>query len=151
MNNKKVVICGSIYHFDKIKELQQKLAERGFLVETPPTEVENGQGVKIPVEEYYNIRKSGDNSEWVWDLKTRLIRDYFEKIKNCDAVLIANYEKNGIAGYIGSNTLMEMAIAFFLGKKIFIVNKISSELSCLEEIKGMKPIFLNSDLDLINL
>lgn len=49
-------------------------------------------------------------------------------------------------GYVGGNTLIEIGVAFFLGKSIYILNPVSSELSYKQEIMGMKPVFLNGDL-----
>ena len=62
--------------------------------------------------------------------------------------MIANYDKNNIKGYIGGNTLMEMGLAFFLKKKIYLLNEIP-ELSYKEEILGVLPIILNGDLSKI--
>ena len=45
----------------------------------------------------------------------------FALLATCDAVLVLNYEKNGVAGYIGAGVLMEMAVAHSLGKPIFIL------------------------------
>ena len=43
---------------------------------------------------------------------------------------------------------MEMGVAFYLHKKIFLLNPIP-EISYREEILGMKPIIINGDLSLI--
>ena len=56
--------------------------------------------------------------------------------------------KDGKKNYIGGNTLMEMGLAFFLKKKIFLLNQIP-ELSYKEEILGVKPILINGDLNKI--
>lgn len=58
-------------------------------------------------------------------------------------------EKRGIKGYIGGNTLIEIGVAFYLNKKMYILNPVSSELSYKQEIMGMKPVLLNGNLDLI--
>jgi len=68
-----------------------------------------------------------------------------KKVAWSDAVLVINYDKNGIKGYIGGNTLMEIGLAFFLKKKIYLLNKIP-ELSYKEEILGVKPIIISGDL-----
>jgi predicted RNA-binding protein with PUA domain len=73
-----------------------------------------------------------------------LIRKYFEKIKNCDAVLIFNMEKKSIAGYVGGNTFLEMGFAHVLNKKVFFLNSIP-EVSYKDEIIAMQPIILNGD------
>ena len=62
---------------------------------------------------------------------------------------MSNYEKRGIAGYIGGNTLIEIGLAFYLKKPIYLMNDVSSELSYKVEILGMRPIVLHGDLNLI--
>jgi hypothetical protein len=34
--------------------------------------------------------------------------DHFKKIENSDAILVVNYHKNGIDGYVGGSVLMEI-------------------------------------------
>jgi hypothetical protein len=85
----------------------------------------------------------------LWDLKEGAIRDHYEKIDWCDAILAVNHDKRGITGYIGGNTLIEIGVAFYLHKPIYILNSVSSELSYKQEIMGMKPILLNGDVSLI--
>lgn len=77
-----------------------------------------------------------------------LIRAYFKKIENSDAVLIVNLPKNNIDHYIGGNTFLETAFAHVLDKKIFLLNPIP-EVSYSDEIIAMQPIILNGDLSLI--
>lgn len=83
----------------------------------------------------------------LWQLKSDAISDHFEKIEKSDSILVANYDKKGIVGYVGGNTLIEIGLAFYLKKKIFIFNNPSSELSYKQEIMGMKPTILNGDLN----
>jgi hypothetical protein len=59
---------------------------------------------------------------------------------------VINEEKRGIAGYIGGNTLIEIGVAFYQHKPIFILHQVSSELSYKQEILGMKPVMLDGDL-----
>ena len=70
--------------------------------------------------------------------------------KNQDAsdFLVLNYDKNGVKNYIGGNTLMEMGLAFFLKKKIYLLNQIP-KLSYKEEVLGMRPIILGGDFSKI--
>ncbi|MCR4326489.1 MAG: nucleoside 2-deoxyribosyltransferase [Candidatus Roizmanbacteria bacterium] len=81
--------------------------------------------------------------------KTQLIRQHFSKIRKSDAILVANYEKKGFQGYIGGNVLMEMALAFALHKKIYILHTPDDTLPITDEIHGLQPIFLNGDLSRI--
>jgi hypothetical protein len=67
-------------------------------------------------------------------------------IKNSDAILVCNFDKNGIKNYIGGNTLMEMGFAHVNDKKIFLLNPIPKEVSYGDEIKAMTDVVLNGDL-----
>lgn len=76
-------------------------------------------------------------------------KDHFQKIEASDAILILNYPKNGMDGYIGGATLMEVSIARHFDKKIFILHEIPDEdtLRYAMEIKLTNPIILNGDLE----
>lgn len=74
---------------------------------------------------------------------------YYKKIKKSDAVLVINLRKNSIDNYIGGNTLIEMAFAYVLDKKIYLLNPVP-KLSYSDEIEAMKPIILCGDLTKIH-
>lgn len=141
-----ITICGSIAFYDEMLEIKNKLEELGHQIKLPPFEVKDEFGNMISVKDYYSIRKS-ETSElsWIWDRKEEAMRLHFQKIERSDAVLILNYDKNNIVNYIGANTLLEMGLAFYLNKKIFLLNNIP-EINYKEEILGMKVIVINQDL-----
>ena len=145
----KITICGSIAFYDEMLRTKSALEKLGHEVKLPPIEVPGPDNKLISVKEYYRIRKEADNDiAWVWDRKAEAIAIHFEKIKWSDAVLILNCDKNDVVGYIGGNTLMEMGVAFYLNKPIYLLYTIP-EISYKEEILGMKPILINGDLSLI--
>jgi hypothetical protein len=128
-------------------EVKKKLESMGHEVDLPPTEIKNEKGEMIPVKEYYRIRKeTSEDTGWIWDRKKEAIMNHFRKIDWADAVLILNYEKNDIKGYVGANTLIEMGLALWLGKVIYLLHEIP-EIPSKEEILGMQPIILNGKLD----
>ncbi len=132
----KVIICGSISAADEIKKVQHQLEARGDEVEIP-------EGVK----DMNKRRLEGAASEKAEvKIKHDLIRGYFEKMKNYDAVLVVNPEKKGISGYIGGNTLIEMSFAHILNKKLFCLYPLP-ELSYTSEILAMQPIILNGSIE----
>ena len=99
----------------------------------------------MPVQDYYLRRKAATtDTGWIWDRKAEAITAHFEKVEWADAILVTNYDKNDVPGYIGGNTLMEMGVAFFLRKPIFLLRQIPV-LSYKEEIIGMKPIVIEHD------
>lgn len=145
----KITICGSIAFYEGMIEIRKKLEELGHEVKMPPHEVKGENGEMISVEKYYELRKNeNSNTGWIWDRKEEAIRCHFGKVEWSDAVLVLNYEKKGVEGYVGANTLLEVGLAFHLNKKIFFLNKIP-ELSYKEEILGMKPVVIDGDLSKI--
>lgn len=142
----KITICGSCKFTDQALSVKAKLEETGYEVEIWPIKLKDSQGKPISVQDYYNIRQSASSDEkWVWDRKAEAIMEHFEKVAWSDAVLVLNYDKNDVKGYIGGNTLMEIGLAFFLKKKIYLLNQIP-ELPYKEEILGVKPIIIYGDL-----
>lgn len=77
------------------------------------------------------------------------IRDHWEKIKQSDAILVLNYDRKGIANYIGGNTLMEIGFAYVLRKKIFLLNPIPEIEFYKSEIEAICPTILNGNLSAI--
>lgn len=163
----KITICGSIAFIDEMQAAQKQLEGIGHEVKMPPTEIIDDQGEAIPAKQYYELRKSIlssvddsvirddpriDSCEsafaWVWDRKEKAMRLHFDKVVWSDAILVLNHRKNDIDHYIGANTLLEMGLAFHFGKKIYLLNPIP-EISCKEEVLGMRPIVCNGNLSLI--
>jgi len=146
----KITICGSIAFYDQMIEVKQKMEVLGHEVRLPPNQIKDANGNLISVKEYYDLRKAEtDANSWIWDRKAEAIKCHNEKIAWADAILVLNYDKRDIANYIGANTLMEMGLAFFLNKKIFLLNSIP-EISYKEEILGVKPIVIVGDLTIIS-
>ena len=76
------------------------------------------------------------------------IDNYFEEIKKTDAILVINKDKNNIKNYIGGNSLIEIAFAHVLNKKVFLLNPVP-QMDYSDEIEAMKPVILNGDLSKI--
>lgn len=145
----KITICGSIAFYDEMMEVKEILINLGHEVDLPPFEIEDDTGKMIPVKEYYERRKiETSNVGWIWDEKERAMRLHLKKIEWADSILVLNYDKNDIANYVGGNTLIEIGVAFYLKKKIFLYNPIP-EMNYKEEILGMKPILINRNLEAI--
>lgn len=77
-----------------------------------------------------------------------MYRKSLETIKEMDAVLVLNYDKNGNKNYIGGATFLEMYEAFMNDKKIYLYNDIPEGM-LYDEIEGFSPVILNGNLDLI--
>lgn len=144
----KITLCGSISAYEEMLKIKTKLEALGHDVKLPPAEITDGDGKVISVAEYYEIRKSGREDAWIWDVKRAAILNHFAKENWAEAILVVNTVKHGISGYVGANTLIEMGVALFLNKKIYLLNPIP-DIDCREEILGMKPAVINGDLSKI--
>ncbi len=144
-----ITICGSIAFIDEMYAIKAELEQKGFDVLIPPNKVPGENGELIDAKEYYKFKKtSPEEGSWIWEHHSERIHTHFDKVEKGDAILVANYDKNNIANYIGPNSLMEMGLAFHLCKPIYLLHPIP-EISYKEEILGMNPVVINDNLDLI--
>ncbi len=142
----KITICGSVAFHNEALSIKKELEKSGHEVKLWPIHTKDSNGNPISIQEYYKIRKnSANDEEWVWNRKSEAVMEHFNKVAWSDVILVLNHEKNNVKGYIGGNTLMEMGLAFYLKKKIYLLNEVP-ELPYKEEILGVKPIILNNDL-----
>ena len=93
---------------------------------------------------YQDIRDVDGDDETFTKIKNRLTKENFRNVEICDALFILNITHRGIENYIGGNSFMEMVIAFYLKKPIFILNSIPENMSYTEEIKSLYPIVVNN-------
>ena len=131
----KITICGSQTFGTEMGKAQEYLKKKGFEVFVPE---------HLVTEEEYSAKYS---REKLLEMKPIWTKSHFKKIEKSDAILIMNHEKKGTRGYFGSNTLIELSVAFYLGKKIFLLNPIEVNHPHYDEIVGINPIILNGDLD----
>lgn len=137
-----IAICSSASVYEQVNQLADKLIERDFTPVVPHNARLMKQSGDYDITHYKTwFADAGDYGK-----KADLMRKHFDEIAKSDAILVANYEKHGQANYIGGNVLMEMAIAFYLHKPIYILNDIPESSSFEEEIKGFMPIVLRGDL-----
>ena len=127
-----------MYFAKEMLKTKGRLEEMGHIVSVPP--------------DIYDCLK---NPELSMDLehcfKTNVQKECFDSIIKNDAILVLNYKKNGIEGYVGGATLMEIGIAQALNKKIFLLypSPKVEDLRYSIEIQLAKPIILNGNLDLV--
>lgn len=140
----KILICGSMYFAKEMLEAQKKLAELGHMAEVPWDTLEFAS----------NPEMTTDNHEenYQWCIDNDIIRKSFNSIAQSDAILVLNYPRNGINGYVGASSLMEIGLAYHLKKKIFLLDPPPpiKEAKYSHEILIMQPIILNGDLNLIS-
>jgi len=136
----KIFICGSMHFAKKMLEAQKKLKGLGHIVK-----------VTCDTQEFVdNPKMTTDNHEenYRWCIDNDIIRKSFDSIAESEAVLLLNYPKNGVNGYIGASGLMEAGLAYYLKKKIFLLYPPPSpkEVKSSHEILIMQPVILNGDL-----
>ena len=133
----KIVICGSMAFSRKMVEIAEKLRQAGHKA-VLPRNAKNYADKNLKEE----IRSESSENK----INHNLIREYYDEIKNSDAVLIINEDKNNIPNYVGGNSFLEIGFAHALNKKIYLLNDLP-EMIYTDEIKAMQPIVLNGDLN----
>ena len=142
---KTITVCCSASFFKDSIEVGDRLKKLGFKVLLPKT-ANIMKRTKIYDVSFY---KTWYKNKKDYLKKTQLVKDHFKKVKKADAILVLNLEKNGIKGYVGGNTLMEMTVVFLNKKPIFIYNETQDDFMLQEEILSLNPIFINRKLNLI--
>ena len=135
----KIGVIGSMQYTEKMLELRDQLIKLGYdayttNLATPFIGKSDEEKEKIKLEQKYN---------------QDAIREFWQLMQGGDAVLVANYDKNGIKNYIGGNALMEIGFAHVLGQKVFLLNPIPNIVYYKTEIEAVKPIILNGNLERI--
>lgn len=139
---KTLTICSSANFYKQAADIQTELVKEGIKVLIPSNADKMKASGDYEVEHYKTwLADSKD-----YHRKAFLMREHFDKVAEGDAVLVLNYEKRGVDNYIGGNVLMEMSLAFYLKKPIYIINDLPEDSPYLEEIIGMEPIILKGDL-----
>lgn len=135
----KIMICGSMTNARQMMDLVEKLEEYGHAVFLPPDIQLHSENPKFIDDLDANLK---------YALKNDIMMKAFNLINKSDGMLVANHRKNNINGYIGASVLMEIAIAYYLRKRIFLLNELPSikKARWAVEVKLMRPVILNGDL-----
>lgn len=136
----KIVICGSMSSSKKMLETAGELEKNGHSIVLPQNVHKYAQR---------DVALKTNSESIAHKIKDNLIRDYFQKIDEADAVLLVNEDKNNIKGYIGGNAFLEAGFAHVLGRKIYILHDIPKMIYT-DELLAMQPLVLNNDLSKIN-
>lgn len=137
IENMKIVICGSMKFSKEMIKLKRDLNSLGFSDVVVPHNTEKYASNELEEENRHESTKN--------KIEKDLIREYYNEISVADAVLIANYDKDGIKNYVGGNSFLEAAFAHVLNKKLYFLFDIP-ELTYSDELKALQPIILNGDL-----
>jgi len=136
----KITLCGSIKFAKEIVLIYTRLKELGHepLMHNCMFGIANGTAGEL----INDIAKDHGEAK----RKHGFIKWWHDCIKNGDAILVCNFDKNEIKNYIGGNTLLEIGFAHVNDKKVFLLNPIPEEVSYYDEIKAMTDIVLDGDL-----
>ncbi len=129
------IICSKTF-YKKIPSIKERLESNGHKITLPNC-------YDAPETESI-YRGTEEHASW----KSKMIKHSERVIAENEAVLVLNYNKNGIDNYIGGATFLEMYDAFRLGKKIYMINDIPEGL-LKDEIIGFNPVIINGDLNKI--
>ena len=130
-----LLICSKSF-YDKLEEYKQNLEKLGHQVfmpnchDAPETEA----------------KYRGTPEHYVF--KQKMFRQSEETIRNMDAVLVLNFNKNGQENYIGGATFLEIYDAFRMNKKIYFVNDIPN-IMLKDELIGFNPTIIGNELERI--
>jgi len=133
-----IAICGSMTFYKEMRAIKDGLKILGHTVFVP-LEVERDE---IPMDANPDVT---DEEKITAKIEYDFIKEHFKKIETSDAILVLNYDKNGIKNYIGGNTFLEMGYAFGLGKKIFLLNPVP-EMNYSIEMHSMQPVVIDGEL-----
>lgn len=93
---------------------------------------------------YQHIRDIDGDDVTFTKIKNRLTIENMRNVELCDALLILNYSHRSIKNYVGGNSFIEMSIAFYLKKPIYLLNDIPENMPYTEEIKSFYPRVVHS-------
>lgn len=145
MTKLNLAICSSASFYKEVIELSYKLEEEEITAILPRTAAK----MKLEGRENDEAQIDWASASIGYHGKSILIRQHFDEIAQADAILVTNYNKHGKANYIGPNVLMEMAIAFYLNKPIYVLNAAPTDSPLIDEILGLEPTFLDGDISKI--
>ena len=100
---------------------------------------------------YQDIRDVQGDDETFTNIKNRLTKENFKNVESSDILQILNYSHRGIKNYIGGNSFMEMVVASFLNKPIYLLNDIPENMTFTEEIKALYPMVVKDLTNFLNI
>jgi len=139
----RIALIGSNAFTKEMREYSERLKKMGHETEIPYS------AEHFIERKYWDDLKKEDLEKFI-EMKGGINKKYFALIKNSDAVLVMNFDKGGRKNYIGGNTLMEMAVAFEHGKKIFVLRELPEDSMFHDELVAMSPIVIHDDLKKIS-
>lgn len=133
------MICWSMTFAKEMTDTKRKLEDLGHSVFVPSD-----------IESYLKDPSLIDNLEenYKHTIEKDVLRNCFNLVAKSDAILVLNYAKNKIKGYVGTSALMEIGLAYYFGKKIFLLNPMPKpkDARWAHELAIIQPVVINGDL-----
>ena len=126
------IICSKAF-YSRLDAIKKSLEEMGHEITLPNC-------YDCPETEA-KYRGTSEHASW----KASMIKHSEKVIGGVDAVLVVNYDKNGVKNYIGGATFLEIYDAFRLNKKIFFMNELPEGM-LKDELIGFNGVVINEDL-----
>ena len=139
---KNIFLCASMSFYRELVDIEKQLVAKGFNVLIPVSAQIMKDKNDFEVTHFKGVQTYEEKGQYV-------LRN-FKNISNSDCILVVNNEKNNVKGYIGANVLMEIGLAFYFRKKIYVWNSIEDTASYKEELLAFKVEFINKDLSKIS-
>lgn len=129
----KICICCSLTFTNEVIEIGKMLERLGHEVLLP-----NGVINRLIEQPNFDpVQAKIETNSW---------RLHIDKIRSADAVLVCNFLKNCIPGYIGANTYSEVAAAHYFEKPIFALFPLPDQPYINDEIRSLPITILDYDL-----
>ncbi len=149
MTDKKrvIVLCSSANFYEHTNRVADELENLGFKAVVPldcRRMKKTGNYDVLAVKTWYKNPKD-------FHKKAFYINDHFKEIEKGDAILVVNDKKHSYNGYVGPNVILEMGLAFYLKKPIYVLNPVDAKMPAYEEVFGLQSVVINSDLGKIKL
>ncbi|MBI2442697.1 MAG: hypothetical protein HYV40_02170 [Candidatus Levybacteria bacterium] len=134
----KIMICGSMAFSREMLATKKKLEAMGHTVNVPYDTVVHLADEKLVDDLDRNLIHARERD---------LMRQSFKLVAKSDAILVLNHKRKGIEGYIGTSALMEIGLAYYLGKKIFLLYDVPhhDRVRWAHEIRLISPVILHGD------
>lgn len=136
----KITVVGSVKFADRLVEVYRKLEELGHQPMMHECMFGIADGTAKELIDGITMNHAGIKR------KHNFIKWWHRCIRSGDAIVVCNFDKDGISNYIGGNTLMEMGFAHVNDKKVFLLNPVPRNVPYLDEIEAMVEVVLDGDL-----
>lgn len=135
-----ISICGSMMFHKEMRQVQKELEAMGHTALVP-------KSIEL-MDTIGYVHPTIDEQRVAAKIEHDFIREHFRKIEKSDVILVLNYDKKGIKNYIGGNTFLEMGLAYWMNKRVYLLNPIP-DMDYLTEMHAMQPIVLHGDVSKI--